>query len=389
VAVIAALSGCSGREGTSVIWSYAVRAEEGNTVVDMGPVTLVFQGRKCTGFPHGSILAHHRAAPRRKKGCRMMVIHDSSGSEGTPMPEVTFEAGYARIGIFDHEIRVLNEGESISVDGKTFSVAGPKKTITVPSSGEPFVSACEEPEPEPPAPTSRLERALADAGRGRHVKPSAALRFAKRDVPELLEILSDTRKVLWWENAVLILGYIGDERAYEPLAELVTTRFAGKTIDRHIDRAILSVPRALGLLAQRSDKALAFLEKGFSARVWEEHVTWQGALSREGVVVSLAGSCMMGVGLSGRKDHAWVMETARNREKALEHSWSSILEADRFLWWQEKYGRRRFRREWRSKRGIDRLEEYWQSERAAELKAVVTPEGITLPRTFKGLQADR
>ena len=386
--VITALSGCSGCESKSVVWSYSVRAQNADTVLDMRAVSLVFQGHQCTGSSTGTVLAYHRKARYGKKGRGPLITQESDGFKGPAAPKSRFKDGYARISILNHEIRALDEGKSISVDGKVFSVTGPKKTITVPVTDQAYVSDYGKTEPEPPRPASRLERALAEVGRRRVVEPSVALRFGRRSVPELLGILADARKAVWWRNVCLLLGYIGDERAHEPLVGLITKRFAGKTVDRDAATSLLYVPEALGLLAQESDKALAFLEEGCSFRIWEERVIGESWLSRPTTVISLVEGCIKGVGISGRRDHAWVMELARNRKKELEHSWSGILEADRFLWWQETYGLRQFRREWHSERDNVRAEEYWLSERAAELKAIVTPEGTTLPKSLKGIQAD-
>ena len=91
----------------------------------------------------------------------------------------------------------------------------------------------------------------------------------------------------------------------------------------------------------------------------------------------------MGVGISGRRDHAWIMQLAQNRERSLKHNWAHFLAADAFLWWQETYGADDLRRNWRTKVGLDREDEHWKSGRAAELKKVVAPVGIKLPTSLK------
>jgi hypothetical protein len=234
---------------------------------------------------------------------------------------------------------------------------------------------------EPALAASRVRRVCARAGTASIVKPEVALTFDERCVPELVRLLSESETAGWWCSVILLLGYIQDERAFDPLANLMTNRFTGKTVTDETENAILFAPRGLGLLAKKSEKALAFIEKGCSRRFWREHITWDGTvLERQAVISGLAGRCIQAVGISGKRNHGWLMEFARSQsqEDAM-RDWYSIFEADWYLWWQETYGEEQFRLEWGSEKHDQRFLEYLRLERAAEMKRLA-PKGLPLPR---------
>jgi len=133
LSVAAAVAFCA-CESRSLGWRYTVKPAKGDTVLSMGPVTIVFQNRKCTGTSKGNFLAYYYDSPFETPSCKIMGRTDKSG--GGPLPSVTQEGGYAHIRFLGHRIRVMSRGDRLSVDGKVFSLAGPKTTIVVPLSGD-------------------------------------------------------------------------------------------------------------------------------------------------------------------------------------------------------------------------------------------------------------
>lgn len=235
---------------------------------------------------------------------------------------------------------------------------------------------------EPLLAVSMVRRELSRVPNGLLVKPAVAVRFDERHVAELLRLLSAPERARWWENVVLLLGYAGDERAYDPIADFLTKRFAGKKVSDEVFAALNLAPWGLGLLARRSERALAFLEQGCSEKFWKKRIKWHSdTFDRETMVVELADNCIRGMGLSGRKDLEWIMALARKKE--MKPAWAAIITADMFMWWQETRGYEEFLREWRAAKGSEREEAHWKSERAAALKAVVTPKGVKLPKTLR------
>ncbi len=217
--------------------------------------------------------------------------------------------------------------------------------------------------------------------RSASVEPTAALALDRRAVPELLDTLSRTDRAGYWRNTVWLLGYVGDSRGFQPLKDLSTQRFADTEVTADVEKAILSVPKAMGLLAARDNRdALRFLEGSCSVAFWSDKVTWRGTLLwRDVDIVSLAENSIMGLGISGQKDVTWLNEIIRKRDPSLVHSWAAFLETDMFLWWHEKYGTKQFLSEWRTGIGATRQNEYWKSERATKMKAAVVPPGTKLP----------
>lgn len=202
-----------------------------------------------------------------------------------------------------------------------------------------------------------------------------ALQLDERHVPELLALLNGQEHSTYWRNVLYGLGTIGDERAYEPMVRLLDKRFQNQEISRTVARAMLRVPRALGLLAQETDKAYAYLVKGCQESFWEKRIAWRGAVYPRAVMLnSLVQSCLMGVAVSGRAGPEWIDRLIQETSKDYQHRyWSMILMADCRIWWREKYGMDAFRREERSELTTKRINEYWLTDRAEHIKQLVVP----------------
>lgn len=70
-------------------------------------------------------------------------------------------------------------------------------------------------------------------------------------LPVLRDILADGRDQVYWVNAVMTVGIIGDARGTDLLLEFLAARHGELTPE--VFRAVLSVPFALGHLARRGD----------------------------------------------------------------------------------------------------------------------------------------
>jgi hypothetical protein len=135
------------------------------------------------------------------------------------------------------------------------------------------------------------------------VRWDVAAEYDGTSVPPLLALLQVNREQSYWTNAVTVLCLIGDDRAVEPLIELLE-RGEGEITVEHFSakRAVLA---HIGSLVQKSgnEKALAFLldsldEKGG----WRSRVKWKNPFhgGRADEDVHLTKMAAWGLALSGK-----------------------------------------------------------------------------------------
>jgi HEAT repeat protein len=111
-----------------------------------------------------------------------------------------------------------------------------------------------------------------------------AARFSGEAVPILLAMLSDEQEKEFWANIILVLGIIGDERAFEPLIGFLEQPRSGE-ISSHVFGALRSVSSALGHMAAKGHtQSLAYLMANTRPEVWQNrklrwrHERIEGAL---------------------------------------------------------------------------------------------------------------
>ncbi|HEV2816638.1 MAG TPA: hypothetical protein VGW40_05390 [Allosphingosinicella sp.] len=102
-----------------------------------------------------------------------------------------------------------------------------------------------------------------------------AARFGSDAVAPLLALLNDRRQVRFHENAALVLGMIGDARAFEPLAAYIArppVDGATGSVDSasRAHQARVASIIAIGYLANRanSDPAVAYLIESTNPEIW-------------------------------------------------------------------------------------------------------------------------
>jgi HEAT repeat protein len=96
-----------------------------------------------------------------------------------------------------------------------------------------------------------------------------ASQYGKEDVPKLLAMLKDPDKKPYRSNIVVTLGIIGDERAVEPMLEVLEG--AGDQLKPEDFATKSSVLMSLGYLINKSqnEKALAYLKSHTTPAGWE------------------------------------------------------------------------------------------------------------------------
>ncbi len=147
-----------------------------------------------------------------------------------------------------------------------------------------------------------------------------ASQYGQDDVPKLLAMLKDSKKKAFQSNIIVTLGIIGDERAVEPMLEVLET--AGDQLKPEDFAAKSSVLMSLGYLVNKShnQKALAYLQS---------HATpegWRGAqlTTAEGLQAStdersqqLSTLAVIGLALSGHPDAKTTLESLGESVKAM------------------------------------------------------------------------
>jgi hypothetical protein len=102
---------------------------------------------------------------------------------------------------------------------------------------------------------------------------------------------------------VFTLAYSGSSNVIDVLHGALTTEYAHRRFEDSVESATLScVVWFMGMLAERDDRALAFLQAGVSPHFWRTHVTWRGP-HREPFEL-LSRHAIKGLAVSGRAE-AW------------------------------------------------------------------------------------
>jgi hypothetical protein len=130
-----------------------------------------------------------------------------------------------------------------------------------------------------------------------------ASRYDSRAVPVLLGMLNDRKEEVYWTNIAATLGIIGDERAFVPLTEFLSSGEGKLSHSEYIAKS--SVPMALGYLVNRSryEKGLQYLIESLEPAVWEPRaVKWVSPYheASEDRDVQLSIMAILGLALSGQ-----------------------------------------------------------------------------------------
>lgn len=130
-------------------------------------------------------------------------------------------------------------------------------------------------------------------------------------LPELLQMLDDRALLPYWGNIVTAIGYLGDPQAVEPLRHFVGSRSGELPLEEF--QALLDVPQSLGLIAARSDAALAMLQELADMKsppgvpLAFTHQRYRDEPLRE----ALARLSIQALGLSGRSEALAFLEARR------------------------------------------------------------------------------
>jgi hypothetical protein len=127
------------------------------------------------------------------------------------------------------------------------------------------------------------------------------LRLRDQDRDVLLKLYRNARRPAATERLAGVLAVIGNEQVAAVFCEALTNRYAGKRL-RDLDAGVLfSLPEKLGVLARKSDVAFEFLKQGVERSFWERYSLWRARTVPDTWRMGLLrGSCIRGLGLSGR-----------------------------------------------------------------------------------------
>ena len=143
--------------------------------------------------------------------------------------------------------------------------------------------------------------------------------YGPDDVPALLEMLNDPAEAEWRVNVIAVLGMIGtEEQVFAPLAA-VLDEGGGETLDPQAYRAQLTVPIALGYLANGgSDQALAFLIDAARPAFWEDAQIGRAGFEAnlDETASQLTIQAVLGLALAGRDQSIEALEELRDDPEA-------------------------------------------------------------------------
>ncbi len=147
-----------------------------------------------------------------------------------------------------------------------------------------------------------------------------ASQYGRDDVPKLLTMLKDPNEKLYRSNIIVTLGIIGDDRAVDPLLEVLESSGDQSKPEDFASKS--SVLMSLGYLINKSqnEKALAYLTAHCTPEGW----LGSNLLKAEGLQAStdersqqLSNLAVIGLALSGHPEAQATLRSLRENVKAL------------------------------------------------------------------------
>jgi len=147
-----------------------------------------------------------------------------------------------------------------------------------------------------------------------------ASQYGQDDVPKLLAMLKDSKAQLYQSNIIVTLGIIGDERAVEPMLDVLES--AGGQLKPEDFAAKSSVLMSLGYLINKSqnEKALAYLKSHTTPEGWQgSHLTTAEGLqaSTDERSQQLSTLAVIGLALSGHPEAKTTLRSLGENVKAM------------------------------------------------------------------------
>jgi len=118
-------------------------------------------------------------------------------------------------------------------------------------------------------------------------------------------------------HVIRMLAFGGGDRAAELLRWAVTEESSGRSLGDESRSVLLYIPVLCGVLAQRSDEALAFLRAGAMSEYWSGRTLWRHVAGQEQWRGAVQGACIKGLALSGRDEQGGVLEWYREHPEAV------------------------------------------------------------------------
>ena len=148
-----------------------------------------------------------------------------------------------------------------------------------------------------------------------------AAQYGQDDVPKLLAMLKDSKKKAFQSNIIVTLGIIGDERAVEPMLEVLES--AGEQLKPEDFAAKSSVLMSLGYLINKSQnqKALDYLKSHSTPEGWRgsQLTTAEGLkASTDEQLQQLSTLAVIGLALSGHPDAKTTLRSLSESVKAMD-----------------------------------------------------------------------
>jgi PBS lyase HEAT-like repeat-containing protein len=147
-----------------------------------------------------------------------------------------------------------------------------------------------------------------------------ASQYGPDDVPKLLAMLNDPKNKSFQSNIIVTLGIIGDDRAVEPLIEVLES--SGDQLKQEDFAAKSSVLMSLGYLINKSqnEKALAYLKSHTTPQGWQgsKMITAEGLqASTDERSQQLSTLAVIGLALSGHPEAKNALRSLGENVKAM------------------------------------------------------------------------
>ncbi len=113
------------------------------------------------------------------------------------------------------------------------------------------------------------------------------------------------------------LAFVGGDASVEALRHMMTDEFAGRKLTGGEESSneagmLQDTLFAVGVMAARNQKAFELLKQGTDPWFWQKNVSWESRYGPDNYGI-MAGRCIQGLGISGRKEVPEILEALSKR----------------------------------------------------------------------------
>lgn len=142
--------------------------------------------------------------------------------------------------------------------------------------------------------------------------PKVIKQIKNSDIDTLIELYAKFKNPVDKKILIRVLGRVGDEMVINFLKDTLLYDYKGQLLTDKEEDVLLSIPAALGTLAQQYDSAYSFVKEGTEPKFWQTRKTWTSRMGEYSINMLTAFS-IHAIGISARKDVPQILNSFKKK----------------------------------------------------------------------------